>query len=123
MVTAGGVYMTDAEGKRMITGSDRGRFGERRSSWGVHCKRRAKRMERQGRESQAGDRERSASQVVFRMRFVRDLKVSDRLVDLSDGGQAYDIQDVIEVARGRWQDVICIRRTTPENANQGEEEL
>lgn len=117
MVTATGVYMTTTDGTRMTTGNRVDDLGQPRDAWGLWKTRRARRIESKGGEKEANARIAGVDAVTFRIRYTEGLKVSDRLVDVTDG-QAYDIQSYAGERRQGWMDVYCLRRHVPETANQ-----
>lgn len=116
MVTATGVFMVTASGKRMMTSNRKGRFGAELDAWGLWKTRMGRRVESKGIEQTNNGRESNSGLVVFRIRFTRGLKTTDRLVDLRDG-QVYDIIDFLGEEREGWLEIYCTRHRTPENTN------
>ena len=114
MVTATGVVMTTADGTVMLTGSNRGRFGAKISSWGLLARAWARKVPQRRGSGEGSDngREVGTQTVVFRIRYRSDLTLLDRIVY---DGHAYDITGIDEIERRKLQDLTCtlIANTRP----------
>lgn len=105
LVTPAGAFLTDAAGNKLTTNSRKARMGAKVDVWGLWKTRRARRISKSGDEGTSNGREVGRSVVVYRIRYTRGIKLTDRLIE---DGLAYDIVDIQEVGRRLLQDLVCV---------------
>ena len=107
LTDAAGNYLTDAAHNRLTTDSRKGRFGAEVDAWGLYVKRRASRKDLSSGSDEATNngREIGRQRLRFRMRYVHNLQVTDRLIA---DGHAHDIVAIVELERRAWHEVICV---------------
>ena len=82
-------------------------LGEEVDCWEVRHTRRARKMEKAGREYVSNAREIGKQAVVFRIHYTEDIQTDDRVYYYE---KYYDIEDFMEIGRREWTDVICTLR-------------
>lgn len=82
-------------------------FGEPEDCWEIHLTRRARKMEKAGREYFTNGREISKHAVIFRIHYTEDIETSDRVRYCE---KDHDIEDILEIGRREWTDVVCTLR-------------
>ena len=83
-------------------------LGELEDSWEIYLERRARKMEKAGREYVSNAREIGKRVVVFRTHYTEDIKTSDRVFYYK---KYYDVEDVLEIGRRDWTDIVCVLRS------------
>lgn len=80
-----------------------GRFGSEEQTWSTLFRPWARRMDHTGDESDTSKRERGSGKITYRIRWERDLKMTDRIVY---EGQVHDILWLTWIGRRKYIDVL-----------------
>jgi len=100
-----GAFDTKLQIQRLNAAAGVDALGQANETWELYRSPWARRMKQSGSESTSNAKEVGKVQVTFRVRYISDLTLKDRVVE---SGLTYDIVNIVPVGRRHLQDLECV---------------